>query len=259
MRHSELVMGIPMSVDIRADDEETGFLTEAVQAAFSLLHEDDRRFSPFLTDSEVSRVNRGELTPAVASPLLRQVLSLGARLEDQTDGAFSCRRPDGSLDTNGVVKGWSVQRAVDVLMSRGLTTFCFNAGGDVVVRGEPEPGRPWHVAVRSPEDAHRPLAVFALRDQAVATSGGYERGEHIWDGRTGRAARSLCSVTVVASDLTTADLLATAVYALGADGVSWAAEAYQCSVLAVTSAGDLQASGDVERLLAGSGGGTEPS
>ena len=34
-------------------------------------------------------------------------------------GAFSVRRPDGSLDTDGVVKGWAAQRAADTLPRPG--------------------------------------------------------------------------------------------------------------------------------------------
>lgn len=76
-------------------------------------------------------------------------------------------------------------------------------------------------------------AVLKVRDLAVATSGTYERGEHIVDGRTGLPARELVSLSVVAADLTTADAVSTAAFALGRDGIAWAAAQPGCLVHAV--------------------------
>jgi FAD:protein FMN transferase len=242
-------MGVPMSVDIRRSPLSSAATAQAVREAFALVHADDARFSPFRSDSEVSQINRGERSIAAASPALREVLEIASATCRATAGAFDCWNPDGGLDTNGVVKGWSIQRASDVLSEAGIQSFCFNAGGDVVVRGHPEPGRQWHVAVRSPLTV-RPLAVLALTDRAVATSGTYERGSHIWDKRAGISPDTLASVTVVADNLTTADVLATAVFVLGIDGVRWAAEAYDCSVLALDRMGELHASGNLRSLLA---------
>lgn len=219
MRATEHVMGTVVSADVRGtlDDRAAG----AVAEAFALLRAAEQRFSPFLADSELRRYERGECDP---SPELAEVLAVAARATAASGGAFSVRAPDGSLDTNGVVKGWATQRAADLLAAAGCTAFCVNAGGDVVTRGEPEPGRGWRTGVRDPGDPHRVLAVVEQRDGAVATSGTYERGAHLWDGRTGRPPSGLVAATVVAGDLTTADVLATSVMALGPDGVAWAVE-----------------------------------
>ncbi len=227
-------MGIPMSVDVR--DSGAG-VSELVERAFEVLRAADRRFSRFDPDSEVSRYARRQVPPAEVSADLREVLALAGRAWDESGGAFSVRRPDGTLDTDGVVKGWAAQRAADVLEGGGLLRFCLNAGGDVVVRGEPEPGRGWHVGIRDPADAGRTLAVLELRNGAVATSGTYERGAHIWDGRTGEAVSELVSASVVAADLCRADTLATSVLAMGRDGVSWAAAHGAVAVIAVTADG----------------------
>ena len=236
MRHLELVMGVPMSVDVRHDRDDV-LVRDTVRAAFDTMHDADRRFSRFRPDSELSRFDRGE--SGEPSDDLREVLGIAARFAAASGGAFSVRRPDGSLDTDGVVKGWAAQRAADTLIAAGLTTFCLNAGGDVVVRGEPEPGRGWNVGVRDPADPQAFLTVLEVRDGAVATSGTYERGEHVWDGRTGAAATGLLAVTVVAAELTTADVLATCVLALGPDGIAWAAEHGAAAVLAVGADGEV--------------------
>lgn len=251
MRHQQIVMGTSMSVDIRGPGSGADGVRDAIGRAFAVLQADDRRFSTYRDDSEVSRINNGCSTLQNASPELLEVLRIGAELELQSHGAFCCLDPEGRLDPSAIVKGWSVQRAADVLTRAGLRSFCLNGGGDVVVRGEPEHGRSWRVAVRNPDGANLlPLAVLAVRDQAVATSAIYERGQHLWDGRTGQAAVGLRSVTVVTDDLTWADALATAVFALGPDGVGWATEQFDCCVLAWSTSDQLLTGGDVRALVA---------
>ncbi|MGW4489144.1 FAD:protein FMN transferase [Amycolatopsis sp. NPDC004368] len=225
--HVEQVMGLPVSLDLRDD----GDFTAAVADAFAWLHEVDERFSPFRADSEVSRHDRGEI--ADLSDELDEVLSLCTYYEELSDGAFTAKLPGRGLDPCAVVKGWAVQRAADRLHAAGTRDFCLNAGGDVVTSGEPEPGQPWRVGIRHPELPEAVCAVVASRGGAVATSAAYERGAHILDGRTGRPATGLLSVTVVAGDLTHADALATAAFALGTDGIAWAAAQPGCAVLII--------------------------
>ncbi|WP_051792859.1 FAD:protein FMN transferase [Amycolatopsis jejuensis] len=214
-RHVEYAMGLPISLDLR---DEADFTT-----AFAWLHEADARFSPYKVDSEVSRYGRGELTLSELSDDLDEILSLCAYYEDLSGGAFTARLPGRGFDPCGIVKGWAVQRAADLLHAAGAKRFCLNAGGDVVTSGEPEPGRPWHVGIRHPEQPQEVCAVLDSLDGAVATSATYERGAHILDGRTGLPANDLLSVTVATDNLVHADALATAIFALGADGIAWAA------------------------------------
>ena len=71
----------------------------------------------------------------------------------------------------------------------------------------------------------RALGAFGRRadERRVATSGDYERGDHVIDPRTGQPARGLTSVTVIASELAIADGYATAALALGHEGMAWLA------------------------------------
>jgi FAD:protein FMN transferase len=230
MRRLEQIMGFPVSFDIRDDDPT---LHNAVEWAVDWLHEVDQRFSPFLDDSEVSRFDRGEVNIDELSPDLTYVLEVCAEYEDRTGGAFRAKLPGRRLDPCAVVKGWAVQRAAEMVEFAGGRNFCVNAGGDVVVRGEPEPGALWRVGVRHPDIIDMLCAVLEIRHGAVATSAAYERGEHIMDGRTGKPARDLLSITVVADDLTVADTTATAAFAMGTDGIEWAAAEPGCQVFAV--------------------------
>ncbi|PFG41692.1 thiamine biosynthesis lipoprotein [Isoptericola jiangsuensis] len=228
MRRVVEVMGVPISFHLPGHRglaaTDPAAAERAVDDAVDVLRAADRRFSRHRPGSELTAVRRGLLDVADASPALQEVVARGQAAERASDGAFRLTGPDGLLDTDGVVKGWAAQRAADLLTARGVTDLCLNAGGDVVVRGGPEPGRPWSVAVRDPADATRTLAVVHVTDGAVATSGRYERGDHLWDGRTGHPATALASTTVVAADLTDADVLATAAFARGVGGAAWAVE-----------------------------------
>ncbi len=224
MHRVEQVMGFPVS--LRVDDEHIG--EETADAVFAWLREVDARFSPFKADSEVCRLDRGELARGDVSADLDEVLGVCEEYRVATAGAFDVRLPGRGLDPCAVVKGWSVQRAAELLKGAGARRFVLNAGGDVVASGGP-----WRVGVRHPEHADKVCTVAELTDGAIATSARYERGDHIIDGRTGRPATGLLSLSVVASSLTVADTVATAAFAMGAEGVEWAAGRAGCEVFAV--------------------------
>ncbi|MYT74929.1 MULTISPECIES: FAD:protein FMN transferase [unclassified Streptomyces] len=224
MRRVEHVMGFPVS--LRVDDEDVP--ERAGDAVFAWLREVDERFSPFKPDSEVSRHGRGELLLHELSADLVEVLDLCEHYRLATDGAFDVRLPGRAFDPCAVVKGWSMQRAADLLRAAGARRFCLNAGGDVVASGGP-----WRVGVRHPRQADKLCATLELTDGTVATSGRYERGDHIVDGRTGRPATDLLSLTVMAPTLTEADAVATAAFAMGTEGIEWAASLEGCEVFAV--------------------------
>ncbi|MFJ4625796.1 FAD:protein FMN transferase [Streptomyces sp. NPDC088847] len=227
MHRVEHVMGFPVS--LRVDDEGDGdFSEETADALFAWLREVDARFSPFRPDSEVCRHDRGELQLGDLSADLTEVLDLCEQYRVATGGAFDVRLPGRPLDPCAVVKGWSVQRAAELLTAAGARRFILNAGGDVVVSGGP-----WRVGIRHPEQADQLCTVLELTDGAVATSARYERGDHILDGRTGTPATGLLSISVVSPTLTQADATATAAFALGPEGVDWAASRPGCEVFAV--------------------------
>jgi thiamine biosynthesis lipoprotein len=215
----EQIMGTAISLDLRDQTVSAA----AVDAAFDHLRDIDMRFSTWKTESEISRLGRGELSAEESSPDVRVVLERCERLRAVTRGFFDIRghRPHGRLDPSGFVKGWAAELAAGILDAAGARNFCLNAGGDLITRGESEPGRPWRIGVRHPELPDRLATVIEARDMAVATSGGYERGDHVIDPHTGRPASGLLSVTVVGPDLSEADAYATAAFAMGPEGLTW--------------------------------------
>jgi thiamine biosynthesis lipoprotein len=223
VRRVEHVMGMPISLALRgrhADDEAADAAWAAVLAS---LRDADAVFSTYRADSVVSAIRRGDLALGDAPDEVHEVLAIGARAERATDGAFSVWRPgpggDHVLDPSGVVKGWAVERASAFLRALPGTDFCLSAGGDLV--GRALEGGPWRVGIEDPHDPARVLAVVPVRDGAVATSGTAHRGAHLVDARTGAAPGVVAQVTVVARSLTTADVDATAAYALGSGAAEW--------------------------------------
>ena len=122
------------------------------------------------------------------------------------------------VDLGGIAKGFAVDRAVETLKGNGVIAGIVNAGGDIRTFGEAS--RLIHV--RHPADPTRTAGAVSLRERAIATSGIYfarkkNRGRcvsPILDGRTGRAACDLISVTVAAANCMTADALTKVVFAL---------------------------------------------
>ena len=222
-RYVEQVMGMPISLALRGrhtdDAEARGAWAEAVAA----LRDVDRVFSTYRPDSFVSRLARDEIGVEECPPEVAEVLALGELARLQSHGAFDVRR-DGVLDPSGVVKGWAVERAAKPLRALPGTDFCLSAGGDMVcsVAGPDSPD--WRIGIEDPHDPARVLAVFPVRDGAVATSGLAHRGGHVVDARTGAVPAgpdAAASVTVVHDDLVWADIDATAALALGPDAARW--------------------------------------
>jgi thiamine biosynthesis lipoprotein len=222
------IMGMPIGIDVR----DRGAVD--VERAFAWLREVDATFSTYRDDSDISRLDRGDLTLAECRPEVDLILTRCLALERATRGYF-CVRPAGRLDPSGLVKGWAVDGAADRLAAAGATAFCINAGGDLVARGRPAPDRRWQVGIRHPEHLDALAAVVAVEDRAVATSGEYERGAHILDPHTGRRPSGLLSVTIIGPDLATADAYATAAFAMGADGPAWTATLTGYDAMCITT------------------------
>lgn len=219
-------MGMPIGLALRGRHADDGYGEDAWACALAILHEADRVFSTYRTDSWVSRLGRGEVAVADCPPEVREVLALGELARVQSGGAFDVRRPrsgaaEDVLDPSGVVKGWAVQRAAQALNALKDTSFCLSAGGDMVCRVAAPTSPAWRIGIEDPRDPGRVLAVVPLRHGALATSALTHRGPHIVDARTGEVPSGAASVTVVADDLTWADIDATAAFAQGKHALRW--------------------------------------
>jgi thiamine biosynthesis lipoprotein len=216
----EHVMGMPIVVDVRDPDVDG----EALDRMFDWLRFVDATFSTYKAGSEVSRINRGELSIEDANPDVREVLDRCEELRHETKGYFDAHPvSEAVLDPSGLVKGWSVDRAAAILDDAGLRNYCLNAGGDMLVRGRAIPDDCWRVGIQHPLERDKVAKVVITNDLAVATSGAYARGEHVLDPHTRRPPEGVLSVTITGPVLATADAYATAAFAMGVDGPKWTA------------------------------------
>jgi thiamine biosynthesis lipoprotein len=140
------------------------------------------------------------------------------------DGSASFDRAGVSVDMGGIGQGYGADRAGRVLRSRGVAAGLVNISGDLLLWGAKPDGSPWQVGIQHPRQPEALLGTLRVdRDAAVVTSGDYERNftaagvtyAHILDPATGRPAAHFRSVTVVAPTAEEADVLATAISAMG--------------------------------------------
>jgi len=215
----EHIMGMPIVVDVRDVDDGS-----ALEPLFDWFRVVDARFSTYRDDSEISQLNRGELSLEQAHPDVLEILGRCEELYIETGGYFDAHASaNGDFDPSGLVKGWSVDRAAALADVLGWSNYAINAGGDMRVRGGPLPEPVWRVGIQHPTDRHAAVAVVIGDDLAVATSGAYARGNHVIDPHTGLPPLGVLSVTITGPDLATADAYATAAFAMGTRGPSWTA------------------------------------
>ncbi len=227
LQRVEQIMGMPIIIDVR--DPEIG--PEVLDRAFDWFRFVDHTFSTYKADSEISRLNRGELSLAGAHPHVRAVLARCEELREETDGYFDVRAASMNgqatasrpfIDPSGLVKGWSVDQAGALLDRAGARNYYINAGGDIRIRGYSAGlTTAWRIGIQHPYLRDRIAAVVVASDLAIATSGAYERGQHIIDPHTGQPPSGVLSVTIVGPDLATADAYATAAFAMGRNGPPW--------------------------------------
>ena len=128
------------------------------------------------------------------------------------------------INLGGIAKGYVVERAAAMLRQHGVEHALLNAGGDTRVIGDRR-GQPWIVGIRHPRVADEVVTRLPLVDEAISTSGDYERYfeengrryHHIINPATGRPTEGILTVTVIGPDGTLTDGLDTAIFVLGAE------------------------------------------
>ncbi|CAN5260242.1 FAD:protein FMN transferase [soil metagenome] len=200
----------------------------------------DRTFSLYNADSELSRLARQELTLPHSSEAVRDAYDLAVKWRNSTGGAFTPHRPDGVIDLSGIVKALAIEEAGALL---GGGSWLLNVGGDILSHSSaPTAGAgqkdAWRVGIVDPGDRSALLCSLELTNErrALATSGTAERGEHVW---RSDARQSFAQVSVVARDIVTADVLATAVLSGGPAALELATSQFDVEVLTVDGAGGL--------------------
>ena len=206
-------MGMPIIVDVRDEHIADG----AIDEVFDWFRWVDATFSTFKPDSEICRLDRGELALDEAHPDVRAVLARCEELCEETGGYFDVRASASrQLDPSGLVKGWAVDRAAAILDAAGAANYAVNAGGDIRLRGGALPESTSGAsassirssATASPRSSRRVTSQLRPRapTSAASTSSTRTRAGH---------RRGVLSVTITGPDLATADAYATTAFAMG--------------------------------------------
>ena len=251
IRRTHHCMGTVASVHLHLRDDATiddEAIDDALRACFDELDRLEQMFSTFRPDSEISRINAGQLHLLDASPEVIDVLDACTWLEHASEGAFSPRdpmRPD-RIDPAGFVKGWATAGAGRRLTDHGLTDWILSVGGDIQTSGHPIAGTSWDIAVADPQVPGEALLVLQIESGAIATSGTAERGGHVWNAASETDPDRLLSLTVTGPDIAWVDAFATAGFALGIAGVAWVARFDGHHAIAVTADGRVITDTDTE-------------
>lgn len=154
------------------------------------------------------------------------------------------------IDLGGIAKGYTSSQIMQIYQDCGVTSGLVNLGGNVQALGCKTDGSKWRVAIQSPDDTEEYLGILEIEDQAVITSGGYERYfeedgvtyHHIIDPTIGYPADSgLISVTIVSDDGTLADGLSTSLFIMGEEKAAqfWRENSDEFEAIMETSDGEL--------------------
>lgn len=208
---------------------------QAIEMAFAACAKLERELSCYSTDGDIKRLNQSDHGTAV-SEKTAELLRLALECCALSDGCFDITAHSGyisrevsfsvdgtdvsklsgvSFDLGGIAKGYIADAAADVLREHGVNSAIVDFGGNIVLLGDSPAGRPWNVGIREPAGGNNSYfaVVEAEANTSVVTSAEYERGRHIINPRTGRAADTDCiSATAIARSSAFADAMATALF-----------------------------------------------
>jgi thiamine biosynthesis lipoprotein len=222
MKEVRLIMGMPITIDI-VDASATARDLDVVFDYFTYI---DNTFSTYKPESEMMQINAGTLPEKSWSDDMHIIFMLAQETKQRTHGFFDIKKPDGSYDPSGIVKGWAIQNAAHILDARGFKNYYLDVGGDIQVSGHNAENTSWRIGIKNPLNQKEsvktivvPEAVGSTPRLGVATSGTYIRGDHIYNPKTGTPANDIVSLTVVGPSIYDADRFATAAFAMGVDGI----------------------------------------
>lgn len=141
---------------------------------------------------------------------------------DKVNFSIAFLKQGVKIDLGGIAKGFAVDQSIQHLQALGIKHALVSAGGDTRLLGDRR-GRAWLVGIRDPENTEEVIVMLPLQDEALSTSGDYERFfikdgkkyHHIIHPTTGSSAGEVRSASILASDSTTTDALSTSIFVMG--------------------------------------------
>lgn len=208
-------MGMPITVEIVGLQKDEGLINEV----FEYFDGVDQKFSTYKKESEITLINEKKIKPEDYSEEMKTVLSLCEKEKKETNGYFDINNK-GKLDPSGLVKGWAIYNAAEILKKNKIKNFYVEAGGDIQVWGKNANGKRWKVGIRNPFKISENVKIVRLNNEGMATSGTYLRGQHIYNPKNkGALITEIVSLTVIGTNIYEADLKATSAFAMGKKGI----------------------------------------
>ena len=213
------IMGMPVAISI-ADEHAK---SEDIKKVFDYLCHINKVFSPYETTSELSKINRGELSKEKYSKEMKQILLLADKTKRETNGFFDITKYDHTIDTSGIVKGYAIHESANLLKNNGYKNFYIEIAGDIEIVGLHR-SKKWKIGIENPFNRKEIIKVVYLTNKGIATSGTYIRGQHIYNPLKRISVDEIVSVTIIADNVYEADRFATAVFAMGEKGINFVEE-----------------------------------
>src|SRR5665647_315212 len=211
------LMGMTINVEI----VDSGAKDTDLDIVFSYFESVEKRFSVFREDSEITLFNNKKISRDQLSDETKTVFALAEETKSMTDGYFDILTSEGKYNPSGIVKGWAIYNASRLLLEKGLKDFYVEAGGDIQAYGLNPQGMKWSVGIQNPFNLSEIVKVIYLKNNGIATSGTYRRGQHIYNPHNpGNALKDIVSISVIGPNVYEADRFATAAFAMGDKGIS---------------------------------------
>lgn len=217
MKGTRIMMDMPITIEVVDADSSSDIITQ-VFAFFTYV---DNKFSTFKDNSEISQINRGEIKPADYSQDMKEIFALAEKTKLETAGFYDTFH-NGKIDPSGVVKGWAIFKAAEIIKNRGYQNYFVDAGGDIQVGGLNDQGNNWVIGIRNPFNRDQNVKIVQVSSEGVATSGTYIRGQHIYNPhQPNHPITDIVSLTVIGPNILEADRFATPAFAMGKEGINF--------------------------------------
>jgi thiamine biosynthesis lipoprotein len=217
MKKFRIIMDMPVIIEV-VDPQVTEKIFEEVFNYFTYI---DNTFSPFKKDSELTKINQGRLQKNEWSQDMKTVFKLCEQTSAETLGYFNIEK-NRQFDPLGLVKGWAINNAANILKTKGFKNYYVEAGGDIQVNGKNKENKLWRIGIQNPFNLKQNVKIVTLSNQGIATSGTYLRGQHIRNPFAPKKEISdIISLTVIGPNIYEADRFATAAFTMGKKSITF--------------------------------------
>lgn len=142
---------------------------------------------------------------------------------DSTNSTIFLKNPGMKIGFGSIGKGYAADKTRDLMKSMGVKAGIIDASGDISTWGTQPDGKTWAIGINNPFNDHKMAAILYFKENAVTTSGSYEkyaeihgkRYSHIMNPKTGYPSTGLTSVTITGPNATMANGFSTSIMVLG--------------------------------------------